>query len=939
MNKKIKKTLVYLAPHGLVAKRRKAQKERELEQKRIEQEQKRLEQERKREQKRLEQERKQEQKRLEQERKRLEQERKRKERERKEQERERKEQERKHKEQERKARIQEEKKNKFLYGKKTRKWSIYYSEYHQKEELEETWVLYESHDGIGMLCNPYAIFRAFQKMPEFDKYIHIWVIDNDEERQILQEEYSNYTNVFFIRYCNKAYAYFLAKAKFLINNTSFPFVFSKREGQIYLNTWHSITVKTLGYDTPDGNRIVKNMIRNFLMSDYIISPNAFMTKIFEESFRLANVFEGKYIQQGYPRNDLTIHAQREHILKKLEQHGTRIDPDKKVILYAPTWTGNAANQPIIDMSKYTDLYEHLSSHIDTQKYQILIKPHHVVYRRLSKEEKDSGYYVSYAIDTNELLSIVDILITDYSSIYFDFLVTDRPILFYIPDYRQYEQIRGIYFKLEELPGPCAKSLESLEECVNQIEKYEKDYQAIRKRTREWACKFDDGHVSEKIIDVVFCNKEHDQVLSPQRDGRKKILMFGGNFQTNGVTSAMLSLLKVIDYQKYDVSLFVLSLKSNVQDENFDKLPSQIRVLMRCGSPMFTEEQNEIYQKTLHNGFAIAPQEIPMQEYLMRREFMRCFGDSKFDYVIDFAGYVTYFSCLVLKQCKEAVKLIWQHSDMMRDFKNVEKKALNKSSTTIDSILSVYPYYQKIVSASEPICIVNRENLATKETRDKFTYASNILDQDRIKTLEQSVPKCRIGGRLYIRIINEISKNDVQNVTLIPLDNGEKPSIKFVTMGRCMPEKNHHTLIRALKRLIEEGEDCMLYIVGDGHMRSELENLAEKLGIGNRVIITGFMSNPFVIMKECDCFVFPSIYEAQGLAVLEARMVGLPIVVSNYPAVTSVLLEDKQYIMNGTDTEAVYEGMRAYLDGKVPGDYQFDAQQYNQKAYQEFLDLL
>lgn len=155
----------------------------------------------------------------------------------------------------------------------------------------------------------------------------------------------------------------------------------------------------------------------------------------------------------------------------------------------------------------------------------------------------------------------------------------------------------------------------------------------------------------------------------------------------------------------------------------------------------------------------------------------------------------------------------------------------------------------------------------------------------------------------------------------------------------MPEKNHHTLIRALKRLIEEGEDCMLYIVGDGHMRGELENLAEDLGIGDKVIITGFMSNPFIIMKECDCFVFPSIYEAQGLAVLEARMVGLPIVVSNYPAVTSVLLEDKQYIMNGTDTEAVYEGMRAYLDGKVPGDYQFDIQQYNQKAYQEFLDLL
>ena len=430
MNKKIKKALVNLAPHGLIVKRRKAQKEKELEQKRLEQEQRRLEQERKREQKRLEleqkrleQERKQEQKRLEEERKqeqkRLERERKRLEQEQKRQERERKEQERKRLEQEKKARIQEKKKNKFLYGKKTKKWRTYYPQYHQQEKLEEDWIFYESHDGIGMLCNPYAIFRAFLGMPEFEKYIHIWVIDNDEEMQLLLEEYKDYKNVFFIHYCNRAYAYFLAKAKYLINNTSFPFVFSKREGQIYLNTWHSITVKTLGYDTPDGNRVVKNMIRNFLMSDYIISPNAFMTKIFEESFRLTNVFEGKYIQEGYPRNDLTIHAQREYILKKLEQHGTKITPNKKVILYAPTWSGNAANQPIINMSKYTDLYEYLSSHIDTQEYQILIKPHHVVYRRLSQEEKDSGYYISYAIDTNELLSIVDILVTDYSSMNLD----------------------------------------------------------------------------------------------------------------------------------------------------------------------------------------------------------------------------------------------------------------------------------------------------------------------------------------------------------------------------------------------------------------------------------------------------------------------------------------------------------------------------------------
>ena len=123
------------------------------------------------------------------------------------------------------------------------------------------------------------------------------------------------------------------------------------------------------------------------------------------------------------------------------------------------------------------------------------------------------------------------------------------------------------------------------------------------------------------------------------------------------------------------------------------------------------------------------------------------------------------------------------------------------------------------------------------------------------------------------------------------------------------------------------------------MREELESLAEDLHIMDKLVITGFITNPFAVLKECDCFVFPSSYEAQGLAVLEARIVNLPIVVSDYPAVKSVMLGDKQYIMEGTDEDAVYQGMRAYLKGEVPSDYRFDVEEYNRKAYKEFLDVL
>ena len=155
----------------------------------------------------------------------------------------------------------------------------------------------------------------------------------------------------------------------------------------------------------------------------------------------------------------------------------------------------------------------------------------------------------------------------------------------------------------------------------------------------------------------------------------------------------------------------------------------------------------------------------------------------------------------------------------------------------------------------------------------------------------------------------------------------------------MPEKNQRNLIVAIDMLRKEGVDAKLYIVGDGHLRPELEQLIESLGLSEDIAITGFVSNPFAILRESDCFLFPSDYEAQGLAVLEARMINMPIVVNNYPAVNSVLIEDKQYIMENARPESILEGMKAYIRGEVPTDYVFDLKEYNKKAYSQFENLL
>lgn len=200
-----------------------------------------------------------------------------------------------------------------LFGKSTNAmWKYLFNYFVNTHKVRKNWVLYESHAGAGMLCNPLALFKEFQKRPDFKKYLHIWVIADKDEMAYLKKKYSRFRNVKFVRYNTIGYAFHVATAKYLINNTSFTSFFYKRKEQIYLNTWHSITVKYIGYDIPDGKRYVQNMLRNLLMADYIVSPNKFMTGIFNESYKLKELYDGKIIEEGYPQRQCFKHSKGKH---------------------------------------------------------------------------------------------------------------------------------------------------------------------------------------------------------------------------------------------------------------------------------------------------------------------------------------------------------------------------------------------------------------------------------------------------------------------------------------------------------------------------------------------------------------------------------------------------------------------------------------------------
>jgi len=125
---------------------------------------------------------------------------------------------------------------------------VNYTHYYERYKLEGNIILYESYHGGSFSCNPYALFKSIYKDKRFSNYRHVWVINNKKQ---IPNALKQDNNIVFIRRNCDLYMRYLAKAKYLINNVSFPEYFIRKEGQLYLNTWHGTPIKTLGKDIKD----------------------------------------------------------------------------------------------------------------------------------------------------------------------------------------------------------------------------------------------------------------------------------------------------------------------------------------------------------------------------------------------------------------------------------------------------------------------------------------------------------------------------------------------------------------------------------------------------------------------------------------------------------------------------------------------------------------
>lgn len=807
-----------------------------------------------------------------------------------------------------------------------------YAKYLETTTINPDIVLYESFWGRGIIDNPNAIFKELLHNKQYSYLKHVWVLNDLESNQYFIDRYASYDNVKFIVFKSKEYYKYLATAKYLVNNTTFEPYFIKREGQVYINTWHGTPLKSMGFNAVGSNTTIGNILRNMLITDYFLSANDIMTDMYLNAYKLKEVMTGTIVEEGYPRNDALLNTKKEDIIETLIDLGVSVDPKKQIVMYAPTWRQDANNKAVINPAQLLNVKEHLEKLIDASKYQILVKPHQFVYEALKDNEEYKGLLIPSSIDTNELLSVTDVLISDYSSIFMDYLVTDKPVVFYIKDAEEYTNDRGLDISIDELPGPVCSTIQELADAINHYEEIadKEKYKKFKDRI----CKYDDGNVTKRIVDIIWGGNQKYNLIKTKKT-KKRLLISGGNLLENGITHSFFSLLNQVNYDEWDVTAYFFVSKNNKEllkkvDEEINK---NVRAYMRVGDYIATKSEQIARLFVERKSFDKKIWRVIYPKVIAEREYQRCFGNLEFDYIVDFNGYSRALSPIFL-QGKAKKKSIWMHNDIKADMNKIVN-GKKRNLEVLRYVVSLYNEFDNIVGCGKGVMEENRKKLATPETYDKFKYAKNTVNLQRIDALLENDDVVEVGGKLYYVATDNDIGSQMKSVHLIKLPDSNKTT--FITVGRMSTEKNHMALVKAFAKLTEIEPNTELYIIGEGPLRKDIEQLITTLGMNDKVFLTGNIRNPFVFMKASDCFVLPSLHEGQPLVLLEARYCGLPIILSDFLTAKDSCYPNSQLLIGHTE-EDILDGLVKFIRGEVPSE-KYDVNLYNQEAFNEFVKAI
>ncbi|MFP7232968.1 CDP-glycerol glycerophosphotransferase family protein [Bacillus subtilis] len=361
-------------------------------------------------------------------------------------------------------------------------------------------ILFESYSGKQFSCNPRAIYEYLRENKDQYDYKLIWSIDKRYLSAL------DGVDAAYIKRFSLKWIWYMATAKYWITNSRLPLWIPKPKNTLYVQTWHGTPLKKLANDMDEVHmpgttteKYKQNFLREASKWDYLISPNAYSTEIFKRAFQ----FNKQILETGYPRNDILYSPNKESLINRVKQE-LGISEDKKIILYAPTWRDN-------EFKKVGQYKFKLQFDLEEMKRElgdsvvILLRMHYLVSEQFNLGKyKDFVKDVSLYKDIRDLYLISDLLVTDYSSVFFDYMNLKKPIVFFVYDLPAYrDSIRGFYFNFQQkTPGNLVQTSEELINTVKELlhnpyidHNYEEFYNEF--------CNLEDGKASKRVIETIL----------------------------------------------------------------------------------------------------------------------------------------------------------------------------------------------------------------------------------------------------------------------------------------------------------------------------------------------------------------------------------------------------------------------------------------------------
>lgn len=370
------------------------------------------------------------------------------------------------------------------------------------QKVDNNMILFNTFNGKSYSDSPKAIYLFMKNNNEYKDYKFVWSFKNPEKYEFLKKE----KNTIIIKQGTREYEKYMSKSKYWIFNYRVAEHQYPKKNQVYIQCWHGTPLKRLGYDLENTENVLNTTkeIRLKYRTDakkfkYILSPSKFATEKFISAWNLKKLNkENCIIEEGYPRNDF-LYNYTEQDVKNIKGKLNIDKLNKKVILYAPTWRDNQHKSGVGYTYKTEVDFDKLQKEIG-KDYIILFRAHYLVANEFDFEKyKGFIFDVSSIDDINELYIISDMLVTDYSSVFFDYANLKRPIIFYMYDLKEYQNdLRGFYIDLDELPGNVERTEEELINEIKRLDinfKYDEKYKSFNEKYNY----LDDGNASERVI--------------------------------------------------------------------------------------------------------------------------------------------------------------------------------------------------------------------------------------------------------------------------------------------------------------------------------------------------------------------------------------------------------------------------------------------------------